>query len=240
MLNVKRRRFVSLAFGAAIGWASKGWMPAALAAAVETGQAVAKLAAIGKIREMHLSGFGTLPGRPRDAVNVQDAVYLNEVMETIASGAMRIRFGDATSLQIGAESAVSFDEYVYGLFKRSKMALNLSKGVFRIATGRMSKNAYRIVTPSATITVRGTEFLATVDDNRTVIDLYAGKIEIKGVNGGNTTAVAIVAGQSVSLGLKGAPPVVGEASQPTDPALAMSFKDADGDEFAVEFRGEDR
>jgi len=40
-------------------------------------------------------------------LNVQDAVYLNEVMETIARGAMHIRFGDATSLQIGAENAVS-------------------------------------------------------------------------------------------------------------------------------------
>jgi hypothetical protein len=57
MLNVKRRRFVSLAFGVAIGWASKGWMPAALAAAVETGQAATKLAEIRKIREIHLSGF---------------------------------------------------------------------------------------------------------------------------------------------------------------------------------------
>ena len=240
MLNVKRRRFVSLVFGAAIGWASKGWMPSALAAAVEAGQAVTKLAAIGKIREMRLSGFGTLPGRSRDAVNVQDAVYLNEVMETIAGGAMRIRFGDATSLQIGAESAVSFDKYVYGLFKRSKMTLTLLNGVFRIATGRMSKNAYRIVTPSATITVHGTELLATVQENRTVIDLYAGKIEIQGVNGGNTAAVAIVAGQSVTLGPESTAPVVGEASQPIDPALLMSFKDADGDELAVEFRGEDR
>ena len=120
------------------------------------------------------------------------------------------------------------------------MTLTLSKGVFRIATGRMSKNAYRIMTPSATITVRGTEFLATVEDNRTVTDLYAGKIEIQGINGGNTAAVTIIAGQSVTLGPESAAPVVGEASQSTDPALAISFKDADGDELAVEFRGEDR
>jgi ferric-dicitrate binding protein FerR (iron transport regulator) len=94
------------------------------------------------------------------------------------------------------------------------MTFNLSKGVFRIATEKMSKNAYRIATPSATIMVQGTEFLAIVEDNRTVIDLYAGKIEIQGVNGGNTTAVAIVAGQSVFLGPEGAPPAVGEVSQP--------------------------
>ena len=90
------------------------------------------------------------------------------------------------------------------------------------------------------ITVRGTEFLATVENNRTVIDLYAGKIEIQGVNGCNTAAVAIVAGQSVALGPESAAPVIGETSQPTDPALVISFKVADGDELAVEFRGEDR
>ena len=241
MLNVKRRRLVSLAFGAAIGWVSKDWIPTVLAGTFELAQATSKLTAIGKVKEISLSGFGTVPGRQRAAVSVQDAVYLNEVIETIAGGAMRIRFGDTTSLQIGAESAVAFDEYVYGWFKRSKMTLTLSKGVFRFATGRMSKGSYRIVTPSATITVRGTDFLATVEDKRTVIDLYAGRIEIQGVNGGNEgAAVVIVAGQSVALGPASAAPVIGEASQPIDPALAKSFKNTDGDELAVEFFREDR
>ena len=241
MWNVERRRFVSLAFGAAIGWASMGWIPAALAGTVELAQATRKLNAIGKLREMRLSGFGTLPGCQRVAMSVQDAVYLNEVVETIAGGAMRIRFGDATSLQIGAESEVTFDEYVYGWFRRSKMTLTLSKGVFRLATGRMSKNAYSVVTSTATISIRGTDFLATVSDNTIAIDLYAGKLEVQDTRNGNAAAAVIVlAGQSVTLGPTNAAPVIGLASPPTDPALAKSFKDADGDELAVEFVGEDR
>lgn len=241
MLNIKRRRFVSLAVGAAIGWVSKGWVSIAQADTVELAQATSKPTAIGKIREMRLSGFGTLPGRQRAAVSVQDEVYLNEVMETIAGGAMRIRFGDATSLQVGPDSEVSFSEYVYGWFRRSKMTLILSKGVFRFATGRMSKDSYRIVTTTAIISVRGTEFLATVTENRTVIDLYTGKIEVHDTrSAGATKAVVVVAGQSITLGPTNSAPVIGVASPPNDPALAKSFKDADGDELAVELVGEDR
>lgn len=94
------------------------------------------------------------------------------------------------------------------------MTLTLSKGLFRYASGRMSKNAYRVVAPTATISIRGTEFVAT--------------------------AVTVVAGQSVALGPTSAAPVIGLASPPTDPALAKSFNDADGEEFAVEIVGEDR
>ena len=82
---------------------------------------------------------------------------------------MRIRFGDATSLRIGSESLVSLDEFIYAPFKRSKMTLTLSKGVFRFVTGKMSKRAYKIITPTATIGVRGTDFLATVTDTITLI-----------------------------------------------------------------------
>ena len=85
-------------FGAAIGWASKGWISTALAGTVELAQATNKLNAMGKVRELRQTAFGTLPGRQRAAVNVEDSVYLNEVMETNAGGAMRIRFGDTTSL----------------------------------------------------------------------------------------------------------------------------------------------
>ena len=46
-------------------------------------------------------------------VNIRHAVFRNEAMETVKNGAMRIRFGDATSLRIGSESLVILDDYVY-------------------------------------------------------------------------------------------------------------------------------
>ena len=226
MIQIKCRRLFSLALGAVIGWASRGWVTTAVANTIELAQAVSKLTKIGDIRDLRRSGFGTPPERARAAVSTRDAVYRNEVMETVAGGAMRIRFGDATSLRIGSESLVSLDEYVYAPFKRSKMTLALSKGVFRFVTGKMSKRAYRIVTPTATIGVRGTDFLATVTDVSTVIDLYEGEIEVEDTRGADAPApVTVAAGQKVTVSTASTTPTIGVASPPSDPALAGDVVD---------------
>lgn len=147
-------------------------------------------------------------------------------METVAGGAMRIRFEDATSLRIGSESLVSLDEYVYALFKRSKMTLTLSKGIFRFVTEKMSKRAYRIVTPTATIGVRGTDFQATVTDVSTLIDLYEGEIEVEDTRGADAPApVVVAAGQSITVSTASTTPTIGVAAPPSDPALAGDVVD---------------
>lgn len=65
MIQIKRRRLFSLALGAVIGWASRGWVTTAVANTIELAQAVSKLTKIGDIRDLRRSGFGTLPERAR-------------------------------------------------------------------------------------------------------------------------------------------------------------------------------
>jgi hypothetical protein len=229
MIQIKRRRLLSLALGAIVGWASKGWVSTAAANTIELAQAAAKLTKIGDIRDIRRSGFGTPPDRRRVQVNTRDAVYRNEVMETVAGGAMRIRFGDATSLRIGSESLVTLDEYVYAPYKRtSKMMLTMSKGVFRFVTGKMAKRSYRILTPTATIGVRGTDFLVAVTDTSTEIDLYEGEIEVEDTRGADAPApVTVSAGQKVTVSAASTTPSIGVAQAPADPALAGNVVDED-------------
>ena len=182
MMILKRRRFFSFAFGAVFGWASKGLFSTALAGTVQLAQAASKLTTIGRIRDIRLSGFGTPPERQRLLVRTQDTVFRNEVMETVDGGAMHILFrrseacrwdrvgwvvgssgspaGSETSLRLGSESLVVLDEYIYAPFKatKSQMTITLTKGVFRFVSGKMKKASYRIVTPTAYIGVRGTDF----------------------------------------------------------------------------------
>ncbi len=65
----------------------------------------------------------------------------------------------------------------------------------------MYSGSYRVVTPSAYIGVRGTDFLVTVTDDSTVVDLCEGEIEVEDTRGGDDTVapVAVAAGQSVTL-----------------------------------------
>ncbi len=225
-MQLNRRRLFSLVLGTVAGWASGGWVTTAVANTIELAQAVSKLTKIGYIRDLRRAGFGTPPERQRAAVSTEDAIYRNEVMETVAGGAMRIRFLDATSLRIGSESLVALDEYVYAPFGRSKMTLTLSKGVFRFVTGRMSKKAYRIVTPTATIGVRGTDFLATVTDDSTQIDLYEGEIEVEDTRGAEAVEpVVVAAGQSIAISTASTAPTIGVAAPPSDPALAGEVAD---------------
>ena len=225
MMILKRRRFFSFAFGAVFGWASKGLFSTALAARSNWHRRpVSSRRSAGYGTCGRLSGFGTPPERQRLLVRTQDTVFRNEVMETVDGGAMHILFRDETSLRLGSESLVVLDEYIYAPFKatKSQMTITLTKGVFRFVSGTMKKASYRIVTPTAYIGVRGTDFLATVTDDSTVIDLYDGEIEVEDTRGGDDTVapVAVAAGQSITLSPASAVPTIGVATPPSDPALA--------------------
>ncbi len=137
---------------------------------------------------------------------------------------MHIQFRDETSLRLGSESQVVLDEYIYAPFKatKSQMTITLTKGVFRFVSGKMKKSSYRVVTPSAYIGVRGTDFLVTVTDDSTVVDLYEGEIEVEDTRGGDDTVapVAVAAGQSITLSPAATVPTIGVATPPSDTALS--------------------
>ena len=199
---------------------------------VQLSQSSADLNTIGVIRDLRSAGFGTPPAQQRIPLNIRDAVFRDELIETVVNGAMRIRFSDATSLRIGPESLVLLDEFIYDPDgDGSTMILTLSKGVFRFVSGKMNKQAYRIITPTALIGVRGTDFLATVTDNGTVVDVYEGEIDFepRGGDGDNVQAVAVAAGQSVSVSTQSNSPTLGTAAPPSDPALAGEVPDDEDD-----------
>jgi hypothetical protein len=90
-------------------------------------------------------------------LTVGDSVYRNEVVRTGADSAAKLVFLDSTNLGVGPVSRVTLDQFVYvGESSAPKMAINLTKGVFRFTTGALDKKAYTISTPTAAIGVRGT------------------------------------------------------------------------------------
>ena len=85
-----------------------------------------------------------------------------------AQGKVGITFDDNTKVQVNENSKLVIDDFVYDANKKTgKLSLNMAMGTVRYASGQIAKNdpqKVAINTPSATISVRGTDFTATVDE----------------------------------------------------------------------------
>tara|TARA_R110000822_G_scaffold5031_11_gene21850 strand:+ start:4645 stop:5550 length:906 start_codon:yes stop_codon:yes gene_type:complete len=91
-------------------------------------------------------------------------------MDTVRTGSGRVKivFVDQSTVSITEQSKLVIDSFVYdGNPKTSRMALKFASGTVRFATGQkgiINKSNINLRTPTATIAVRGTDFVSTVDD----------------------------------------------------------------------------
>ena len=95
-----------------------------------------------------------------------------EKMDTVSTnsqGRFRITFNDATTVNITENSRLVIDDFVYDGNNKSKgkLGLKLALGTARYASGAVAKGnakGVNIRTPTATIAVRGTDFVMSVDE----------------------------------------------------------------------------
>tara|TARA_B100001057_G_scaffold482520_1_gene558002 strand:- start:5159 stop:6304 length:1146 start_codon:yes stop_codon:yes gene_type:complete len=119
--------------------------------------------AIGKIK-----GSGVL--ERNGAVVTGDTGVGVKSMDTAvtANGQMQIDFVDETRVDITEHSRLLIDEFVYDPGNNvGKLGLKASLGTMRYASGQIAKKYkqnVKIRTPSATIGVRGTDFVLVVDE----------------------------------------------------------------------------
>lgn len=109
-----------------------------------------------------------------------DPVFQNETITTDASGVGQFQFNDQTKLAIGPGSTVVLDDFIYdSSTSKGKVIIGLTAGALRFITGKADHNAYEIVTPTATIGVRGTVFdVYTKDDGEMAVAMIDGAIEV--------------------------------------------------------------
>lgn len=95
-----------------------------------------------------------------------------EKMDTVSTnsqGRFRITFVDATTVNITENSRLVIDDFVYDGNNKSKgkLGLKLALGTARYASGALAHGnpkGVNIRTPTATIAVRGTDFVMSVDE----------------------------------------------------------------------------
>jgi hypothetical protein len=103
-------------------------------------------------------------------------VFRNEIVKTGVESTAKLVFLDSTNLGVGPVSRVTLDQFVYvGDVSAQRMAINLTKGVFRFTTGTLDKERYIISTPNAGLGIRGTVLDIGVQGAQSKVTLVEGQ-----------------------------------------------------------------
>ncbi len=134
---------------------------------------------IGRATAIKTSVTGTLDTQSI-VLKTGDDIFANQTVATDANGVGQFEFKDKTKLAIGPGSTVVIDNFVYNPNSSgSKVVLDLTRGSFRFITGKAHHDAYEIVTPTATIGVRGTAFdLYVGDTGEVAIAMINGAVQV--------------------------------------------------------------
>jgi len=154
-----------------------------------------------------LSGKATATAKDATvrSLELKSPVMLNDKIKTEAGASLQMMFLDDSVLSLGEKSEMTIDEYVYNPKDKedNKCMLNLTKGVFRAVTAKITAinpDRFRVKTKFATIGIRGCEvgFIITEkEENIYVLSLPDGKSIVITLNAGVDTS-AVTTGGSIS------------------------------------------
>ena len=95
------------------------------------------------------------------------ALYLSDVFETGADGALGMTFKDNTIISIGPDSRLALEIYEFTpTEKKLGFVATLAHGTLQYISGLIAKlapDSVKVKTPAANITVRGTRFLVRAE-----------------------------------------------------------------------------
>jgi hypothetical protein len=159
----------------------KTWQAAAAAAAAIAlfHSATAGAKEVGSLAEVRQNVYGAPPQGGSAPKYKGDAVVFEETLETLEDSGALVRFIDDSKLTLGAKSKVLIDEFVFDpKAAKGNALIEISTGTLRFVTGEMPKGGVVIKTPTATLTLRGTDVVVHVHpDGTTDTTVYDGKVE---------------------------------------------------------------
>lgn len=136
----------------------------------------ANAAPVGKTVAVATRVTGSGPGGNR-VLQAKSPIFSDDRLRANASGNAQIILVDKTKIIVGPGADIRIDDFVFSSKKTfSKLVVKASKGAFRFISGRSKSTAYVIVTPSATIGVRGTALDVSIRREGSHIALLRGKI----------------------------------------------------------------
>ena len=170
---------------------------------------------IGVTQATQNNPMGQPPGGVDRVLRVGTDVQANEIISTAADDRAHLVFLDGTTLTVGPSSQLTIDKFVYDpTTQKGELAVNATKGVFRVIGGRISKtSAITVTTPAATMGIRGgmAAFSVATGGATITVSLFG----VITVTAGGVTQTMTVPGLQVSTstgGTPGAPTIVTQGS----------------------------
>jgi hypothetical protein len=146
-----------------------------------------------------------------------DEVFSQELVKTGSRGSTELEFLDNTHLVVGPNGEVRLDEFVYDPATATGGGqISLRVGAFRYQSGALkNKENVKLVTPTATMTIRGTHLVIFVAfDGATEVNVIEGAVDVLACN--TPSAVSVAAGQRVNVTSGCATTVAGLRAMPRD------------------------
>ncbi len=173
--------------------------------------------------------MGKPPGGVDRVLRVGTDVQANEIISTSNDDRAHLVFLDGTTLTVGPNSQLTIDKFVYDpTTQKGELAVNASKGVFRLIGGRISKTAaITVTTPSSTMGIRGGIAVFGVQASATTSIFVYGNSMTVTANG--VTQTVTIPGLQVSTptgGTPGTPTVVVQGNLSTALATLAGYAQA--------------
>jgi hypothetical protein len=144
--------------------------------------------AVGAVSRIDGPCTGVSEGKTRTLADKM-LIHLDESVSTGTGARLEITFEDGTKFTLGEKAKVTIDTFVYRPSGKGNRLRFSAAGPFRFISGKLSKTAgatASVVTPVATIGIRGTNFWGGPIDGQFGVFLFEGAV-----------AVATTAGETV-------------------------------------------
>ena len=150
---------------------------------------------------------------PAHRVIGNEIILPDTLVQTGDQSAALLKFEDGQVVTMKANSTFHVREYRYDRAhaEKSSVVFSMFKGGMRFITGQISqrrKQSFKLLTPNATIGIRGTDFLVTMVDSSMYSEVLSGEIVVTNFAG----MAAVAAGHAASLATPKSPPVSMPAS----------------------------
>ena len=181
-----RKAFTVLALGGMVLWGGSSPAGSDAAGRFRVAQAPAPAAVqpaptsatpIGAVATLQ-GGASVTRSSATNALKVKDAIFKGDVLQTAVNGTLGITFDDATTFSLRPNSRIAVDDFVYQERGTNNIAaFDVGRGTIAFVASAVAKTGdMKIVTPTATIGIRGT----------------TGGIEVPAAGATGTTAQSII------------------------------------------------
>ena len=196
----------------------------------------ASAAGIATVTGVVNDGYRQPPGDRERRATTSDELVSEEALRTDRDSSIAVKFIDGSELNVESQSEVVLSDYLYDPAAASTSGIiTLNSGLFHFNSSDGVQDEDLVLrTPVATIGIRGTQFLVTVADDATIVDILEGKVEVRPLGGGKP--ILCEGGQSILVESADSDAVCGDlgsfstaAAPPTQQANAHgSIGDRDG------------